>query len=351
MAKVRMGFVGAGAIAEYAAQSLLKHEDAVLAAVAEPSEDRRDAFVEKLGVQRGYATAQELFADDGVDGVYIAVPNKFHAPLAIEALEAGKHVLLEKPMAMCWAEANDIVQAAEHTGKVFMVGMNQRFGEDAQKLRDLVQRNKLGEVYHAKAYWCRREGIPRLGTWFGHKAMSGGGALLDIGVHVLDLCLWAMGHPKPVAVSGAVYTKFGHRGLGEGGWGKSDRKGLEFDVDDLASALIKFENGATLQLDASWAAHMAKGNRMGVELFGTEAGASISPLMMFHQNPETEAYDVVEEVEAEEMFPHRDRMHHFVNVILERETLCVTPEQALMVQRIIDAIYDSAESGCEVRLD
>lgn len=167
---------------------------------------------------------EELLADKEVDAVYVAVPNKFHAPLACQTLAAGKHVILDKPMALSHAQALQVAKAAEQSGKTFFLGMNQRFTEGAQQIRSLVEAGVLGEIYHAKAYWIRREGIPRLGTWFGNKEVAGAGSLFDIGVHFLDLCLHLLGNFNPVSVFGASYTKFGNRGLGEGGWGLSDRE-------------------------------------------------------------------------------------------------------------------------------
>ncbi len=351
MTQVRIGIIGAGQISESCTTAVRKHAHADVVAAHDPNADRLRALCEKFAIPRAYARVDDLLADPEVDAVYIAVPNRFHAPLSRQALEAGKHVVLDKPFALNLAEAEGVAAAARKAGKLFLLGMNQRYREDSQKIRSLVEAGVLGEIYHAKAYWFRRSGIPKLGTWFGSKAMAGGGCLLDIGVHLLDLCLHTAGKWDPVSVSGATYTKFGNRGMGEGGWGRSDREDLAFDVDDFASALIRFADGSTVTLDVSWAAHMPEGDRMDVRLYGTEAGAGLYPARLFRNDPMREDYDVVEKPRAAVPLPHADRFHNFINAIRGEEKLLVSLEQALCVQRILDAIYASARDGAEVRLD
>lgn len=351
MSQIRFGLIGAGAIAHVGSKSILAHEQASIATAYDPHAGRLDELCEKFEIPHKHTSAAKLFADASVDAVYIAVPNKFHAPLAIEALQAGKHVILDKPFAMSLAEAEAVAAAAGATDKVFALGMNQRFVKDCQKIKTLTEQGVLGDVYHAKAYWFRRAGIPRMQTWFGSKPLAGGGALLDIGVHLLDLCLYTMGNFEPVAVSGATYTKFGNRGIGEGGWGKSERDpSLKFDVDDFASALIKFANGASVTLDVSWAAHAEEASRMNVQLYGTEGGATLYPAKVFRDDPLRD-YDVIDNVKADIAYPHCDRFHNFINAVLGKEQPCCTLEQALVVQQILDGIYESCRTGREVRID
>jgi len=348
---VRYGFIGAGAISHSSAKAVQANDNSVVTAAWDPSAERLKELCEDKGIATQHDSAESLLADPNVDAVYIAVPNKFHAPYAKQALEAGKHVILDKPFAMNVQEALGVAGAVKSSGKLFTLGMNQRFRADSQKIRSVVQAGELGDIYHAKAFWFRRSGIPRLGTWFGNKALAGGGALLDIGVHLLDVCLHTMDNFEPVAVMGATYTKFGNRGLGEGGWGKSDREGLTFDVEDFASAMIRMKNGATVSLDVTWACHTAEGNKMDVHFFGTEGGASLYPAKIFRNDPLRAEYDVIENVRGDVPMPHEDRFTNFTNAILGTEELCTTLEQALAVQRILDGIYESSKTGHEARID
>lgn len=347
---VTYAVIGAGAISRSACKSIQGNEDSRVLGLYDPHRARARELAAAHDIRTVFASAAELISCAQVDAVYLAVPNKFHAEYALQCLNAGKHVILDKPFAMNLAEAKEVAAAAQRSGRQFMVGMNQRFGEGPQKIRRLVERGVLGEIYHAKTFWQRRQGIPRLGTWFGNKALAGGGAMLDIGVHMLDLCLFLLGNFEPKTVSGSVYTKFGNRGLGEGGWGKSDREAIAFDVDDFASATIRLSGGVSVTLDATWACHTAEADRRDVQLFGTEAGAGVFPARLFRQDPLRTGYDVVEDVAADLRWPHQDRFTNFTNAILGREELAVTLEQSLAVQSILDAVYESSRTGHEVNL-
>jgi predicted dehydrogenase len=352
LSEVRFGFIGAGQIAYYAAEAVLRHPDARLVAIQDLSLERLKTLQKKFSLQYAHEKIEDLLANKDVDAVYIAVPNKFHIPLTIQALEAGKHVLLEKPFAMNADEAAKAIAIAEKSGLTLMLGMNQRFTADSQKIKQLVEQGVLGDIYHAKAYWFRRAGIPKLGTWFANREMAGGGSLYDIGVHMLDLCLWTMNNFEPVSVTGATYTKFGNRGLGEGGWGLSDRvDSAPFDVDDFATALIRFANGASVSLDTSWACHQASGSREGVDVYGTEGGATLRPAKLFRGSAGLPAtYEIVDELKMSLKMPHQERFHNFINYLRGEEELCVTTHQALVVQKILDAIAESNRTGKEVRL-
>lgn len=351
MSHLNFGFIGAGQISHHSAGIVNKHPHARVVAVQDPHTDRVRELCAAHEIPKACTTADEIFSDPEVDAVYIATPNKFHVPLTVQALEAGKHVILEKPFAMSYSEALLAAETAKRMGKVLTLGMNQRFGKAPQTVRALVQAGMLGEIYHAKAFWFRRTGIPRLGTWFGNRELAGGGCLYDIGVHFLDLSLYLMDNFEPVSVYGATYTKFGHRGLGEGGWGKSDRAEIPFDVEDFATGLIRFANGATVSLDVAWACHAEDDNRADVHLYGTEAGAHAMAGKVLRRDPATGEYLVVQNLRSEVQYPHADRFHNFINHLRGEEELCVTLEQALTVQKILDAIAESSVTGREVRLD
>jgi predicted dehydrogenase len=326
------------------------HPDSQITAVQDVNPERLSELCAKCEIPKSYETAEELFADSEIDAVYIAVPNKFHVPLTIQALAAGKHVILEKPFAMNAAEAEQAVEAARKHGRVLTLGMNQRFEENSQIFRSLVESNAFGEIYHAKAAWLRRSGIPKLGTWFGSRDLAGGGCLYDIGVHVLDLCLYVVGNFEPVSAYAATYSKFGARGLGEGSWGRSENSGLAFEVEDFATGLIKFSNGFTVSLDVTWARHSDLNDRVEVELFGTDAGGQVYAGKVFRHDPELGAHYTVDKPKAPIVFPHKDRFHNFINHLQGTEPLCVTMEQALVVQKILDALAKSARTGGSVSI-
>ena len=294
------------------------------------------------GLLRAYATVEELIGDGNLNAVSIAVPNVFHAEMAFAALRAGKHVLLEKPMATSYGEAAAIAEAARNSGKVFTVGMNQRFTEESQIIKALAERGDLGEIYHAKAYWFRRSGIPVLGTWFNRKEMAGGGGLYDIGVHLLDLCLHLMDNFEVQSVSGATYSKFGPRGLGGGTWGMSEPDSDVFDVDDFATAFIKMKNGATVSLDVSWAIHQKEASRHNVALHGTEAGAGVFPTEIYRYGREKGEYEVVTPQNVKIPYPHNCRFANWLESILEKDKLLVSLSEALEVQKILDASSSQA---------
>jgi predicted dehydrogenase len=349
MDTIRLGLIGAGAIAHFTAAEFARHPAARLVAVADPSIERAGELARTFSIATACASAAELL-DQDLDAVYIAVPNVLHAPLAIAALESGRHVLLEKPFAIDLAAAERVAEAARDAGCTLMIGMNQRFDPAVQRARLLLADGALGEVYHAKAWWRRRSGIPRIGSWFTHREAAGGGALLDIGVHMLDACLHLIGAPRVVGVSGATATRFGNRGLGDGAWGRSEREHPDFDVEDFATALIRLEGGATIALDAAWAMHQDGADRRGIELFGTEGTLSVFDQRLYKDAADG-AYATIERPATAALpFPHMSRAAHFVNVLLGSETPLVTVDEALAVQAVLDAIYSSAATGREVVL-
>lgn len=349
METVGFAIVGAGMIAHHCGEEINAHENGKIVAATDINETRLKALQASLKIPSIYSQAEEMFADPAVDAVYIAVPNKFHAPLSIQALEAGKHVILDKPFALNFEEAAAVAAAAKRSGKLFTLGMNFRFMPGAQNIRSQVAAGKLGDIYHIKSFIYRRAGIPKFGTWFSQKEMSGGGVMLDVGVHILDVALYIIDNFEPVSVSGKTYREFGHRGIGEGGWGMSDAGDHKFDVEDFATALIRMKNGMTVDLDVSWAIHRKDEGSMDVQLFGSEGGATVFPAEIFKYGPGEGEYQIVQNPKGELRHPHKNRFHNFINAILGTEELCVTIDQALAVQKILDGIYKSSEEGMEVR--
>ena len=346
---VRVGMIGAGQIARLHCEGILKHSQGQVSAVADLNRNRAKALADHFDIGRVTTKWEDFLDDPNIDAVSIALPNFLHAPVSIACLNAGKHVLLDKPFALSYRDAHKVAAAARKVGKIFMLGMNQRFSNNAQTVKALIKRGTLGEIYHAKAYWLRISGAPTFGTWFCRKDMAGGGAMLDIGVHVLDLAMHLMDNWEPVSVVGATYTKFGNRGLGEGGWGMSDSKKKIFDVDDFATALIKFKNGATLQLDASWAL-LREANAHDVQLYGTEAGMSTFPPKFFRMGKKKGDYKTTEPKNVKIAYPHCNRMVNWIDVILGKDKPMCTVEESLTVQKVLDAVYKSSTTGKEISI-
>jgi len=343
-----VAIIGAGGIGLDHIRSFQSHPAARVVALAEVSPERGREAAATYDIPDLVTDYQLLLARSDIDVISIALPNYLHAQVALDALRAGKHVMVDKPMATNARDAAKVVAAAKKSGTLLMVGQNQRFTPEIQTARQLVTKGVLGDVYHAKTAWTRRTGIPRIGSWFTQTKFAGGGSTYDIGVHALDRCLFLMGEFDAAAVSGQTYTKFGNRGLGDGGWGKGEIDPQKpFDVDDLSVALIKLKSGRTVLLETSWAAHLEDDGFNGTQLFGTEAGLLVPPLKLFRPSPT--GY-ITESITPRADLVHPNRMCHFIDCLLGKAKPYVKPSESLAVQKILDAIYASARTGREVRL-
>lgn len=343
MKNVRIGLIGAGGWGRDHARGYTSASNVNLVAVADIDAAKANALAAEFNVPKAYGTIDELLADTSVDAVSIVIPNAFHAEVAIQALEAGKPVMLDKPFALCLADAQRVVDKAREAGVTFMMGMNQRFNRDTQILKRHIGNGALGEIYHAKAYWLRRSGVPNIGSWFSRKELSGGGPMIDIGVHLLDVCLHLMDNFDPVSVTAATYAKLAPR------LPAVQAAGETFNVEDFATAVIRMRNGATVQLEASWMLHQADANRQDVELYGTKAGATLYPVRL-HRKGEA-GYEHIEPAPMEDLpFSHCSRYQHFAEVLQGKAEQLVSWEQSLAVQRILDAVYQSAREGREIVL-
>jgi predicted dehydrogenase len=340
--------IGAGAIGLDHIQSFQQHPAAKVVALAEVSPERGREAADRFRIPELVTDYKKLLARPDIDVVSIALPNWLHAPVALDALRAGKHVMLDKPMATNARDAARLVTEAKKRRVLLMVGQNVRFAPEVQTAKQLIAQGALGEVYHAKTAWQRRSGIPRIGSWFTQKRFAGGGCTYDIGVHALDRCLYLLGEFDAAAVSGQTWAKFGPRGQGNGTWGKGEIDPKKpFDVDDLAVALIKLKSGRTVLLEVSWAAHQPLNDFNGTQLYGTEAGLLFPPLQLFRS---TKLGYAAESVSPLPPLVNPNRMVHFIDCLLGRAEPYVKPAESLAVQKILDAIYRSAATGREVRL-
>ena len=344
--KVRVGVIGTGGIANAAhlpGYAQIPDECEIAALCDIDGEALRKTAEKYPQATQTFDDYRKLLEMDDLDAVSVCTPNYAHHGPAVAALKAGKHVLCEKPIAMNAREAEEMVATARKEKKILQVGYMSRFSPANQTLKKFIDAGELGEIYYARAEAMRVRGIPGWGVFI-DKSKQGGGPLIDIGVHILDLTLWLMGHPKPTYASGVTYQKFGTRGDVVGFMGQWDHK--NFTVEDMASALIRFENGASVVLEASFVANL-KEELNGTILLGTEGGAQTSPLTITQ-----ERHGSVFSFEPK--IPNRDRNSYhaeikdFVRCIREGDEPLVTGEHGLMVSRIMDAIYRSSDEGREV---
>ena len=300
-----------------------------------------------------YTDYREVLKRDDLDFVDICTPNYLHAEIAIAALERGLNVFCEKPDAVSPELALAMKAAAEKAGKVLMVMRNNRFAEISSYAKSFIEQGRMGEIYAGRCAWQRRRGIPGKGGWFTTKAQSGGGPLIDLGVHMIDLAIWLMGNPRPVAVSGATFNKFaGNEGPADSvnaqfGDAKS---GGTFDVEDFAMGFIRFENGAVLQIEFSWASNIKEEHRF-VELRGTKAG------LTWLDGGSLEIYGEDNGRLLNTSFAgpyggngHQLNISHFLDVLDGKAEPCFKPQQGVDMIKILAGLYESARTGREVVL-
>lgn len=357
MKKINVAIIGTGGISECHIEGYKKNPNVELYALCDINRGRVETKAVKYGLapERIFTdTAKMLSALPEIDAVSVCTWNNAHAECSIAALKAGKHVLCEKPMAMNAKEARAMKAAADKAGKLLMIGFVRRHGNDARIVKDFVDKGALGEIYYAKAAYLRRNGNP--GGWFGDLSRSGGGPLIDLGVHVIDFVRYVIGNPQPVSVYGATFHKLGNRSNLKSGQSylaadaKSRAKEV-CDVEDLATAMIRFDSGTVMQVEASFSLNL-KNERGDIEFFGTKAGAKLDPKLEIFS--EWNDYMVNVGFDADTALSFNDlfaqEINHYVNCILGKTTCIAPAEDGVVMMRILDAIYKSAATGHEVRL-
>ena len=306
-------------------------------AVCDLDKTHAEEVASEYKIQNVYTNHLDMLENKDIDAVSVCLPNFLHAPISIDALNAGKHVLCEKPPARSAPEAKAMADAATENGKTLMYALVQRFGGNAQRLKQLVTAGELGDIYFGKAAYVRRRGIP-IGKegWFVDRERSGGGALIDIGVHALDCIWWLMGSPRPVEIMGAVYSHFGHLVPDD----------VKYDVDDGTFAQIHFENGATIILETTWALNLPGDNY--IKVAGTKAGATLNPFTLY---TEEDGKEVDKPLNAPRINGFDEEVKHFVGCIVDAEEPISSAEQGIMLMQMLDGIYESAKKGQSVHID
>jgi predicted dehydrogenase len=352
---VRVGVIGAG-MGGVHVRGFLKHQERIkVVALADVDEQRMDRVV-RACTEAG-AAAPQRFTDyrkmldvDEIEIVLIATPNFLHAPMAVDSLRAGKHALVEKPASDTVEGARQILDAVRETGNRCMIGVSNRFRTEIGRLKAIIERGDFGNIYFVKTGWTRRDGIP-IGSganWFVDHDRAGGGPLIDLGVHVLDLAWWLMGCPKPESVTGVTYDPF-----------IRNMKGVKADVEDLAAGFIRFADGAALFLEASWASHTDR-ERGYCALLGTKSGIDIDlypvadgKVFRMYTQKKGDLYDVT--------LPQYDRLDwqpvlcdqllYFAGCIRKGKPNMADAQEGLDVMRMLCGLYRSAETGHEVLLE
>ncbi len=352
--KLKIGIIGCGGIANGKHMPALSRvKEVEMVAFCDIIKERAEKAAKQYGTPdaKVYEDYKELLKDTSIDVVHVLTPNREHSFITVDALESGKHVMCEKPMAINTAEAQKMLDAAKRTGKKLTIGYQNRFRADSQFLKEACDAGELGEIYYAKATALRRRGVPTWGV-FMNKEEQGGGPLIDIGTHSLDLTLWMMNNYKPKMVVGTVYKKLGHQTNQGNNFGNWDPE--QYTVEDSAFGFIVMENGATISLESSWALNIGKnGGEAMTTLCGTEAGADMKGGLHINSirhnrqcdeevNLKAGGVDFFEGASSE---PADVEAHQWIQAILNDTDPIVLPEQAIVVTQILEAIYKSAAEG------
>lgn len=361
MKNPKLAIVGAGFMAHYHYEGFTLAGSEIVA-IADSNLDRAKAFCEGREIKHTYSSMQEMLAaHPDIDGLSIITPNKFHNPLTVEALKKGKHVFCEKPPALNARELKEMKDAAESSGKILMFNFNNRARPESQAIYNYIKNNRVGKINSAQATWIRRAGIPAFGSWFTSKAFSGGGAMIDL-PHMLDLALWFMGYPEPDYLLGVTYNDFMGNQAFKGPWGMPDLSGIT-DVESSCHAMVTFKSGQSLMIRSSWAELVERelvsvtfqGSKMGgkVErLFGIDGvdATSFDSVKLF-----TEEYgnqvNLDIKAEKDESMGRIGNAKNFAESIAGAAKPNNTPREALIIMKILDALYESAASGKPVQIN
>lgn len=357
--KYRIGIIGCGGIANGKhLPSLSKLTNVELVAFCDIIQESAETAAAKYGIEGALVCEdyKEVLQDATIDIVHVLTPNISHAEIAIAALEAGKHVMCEKPMAKTAEDARRMVETAKRTGKKLTIGYNNRFRADSQHLKNVCAEGELGHIYFAKAHAIRRRAVPTWGVFLDEEK-QGGGPLIDIGTHALDLTLWMMDNYKPKVVLGTSYHELSQKENAANAWGPWDPS--KFTVEDSAFGMIVMENGATIILESSWALNTLEVDEAKCSLSGTEGGADMKGGLRINGEKHSRLYTTEVDLKAggvafydgaSESAADKE-MRAWINAIDQDIEPVVTPEQAYVVSQILEAIYESARTGKAVYLN
>ncbi|PRO65942.1 gfo/Idh/MocA family oxidoreductase [Alkalicoccus urumqiensis] len=342
---IRIGIIGAGGIARGRHIPVLKELEAQVEVTAVCDVNIETAKQAAVEFSHPFVTSEYAEVFSRVDAVVICTPNKFHAEIAIAALEAGKHVMCEKPMSMTAGEAQAMTAAASKSNKTLMIAYHYRAMKESQAAKKLIDAGEIGTPMVARAQALRRRKVPGWGV-FTNKELQGGGSLIDFGCHFLDLAVWLLGSPKPVEVSGNTYNQLSSMPGQINQWGRVDNE--SFEVDDHVTGYVRFDNGATLLFETSWAANV-KDDKEYCSISGDTGGVDLFPLEVNQAKHGMLMDSTMNWLPGEEE-PGLLQMQNFLDAVRGEAELIVKPEEAVRIQQIIDGLYESAETGRSVQL-
>ena len=356
---IRLGIIGCGAIGALHADAAQQAGSSVVGC-CDLDPVKASSFATRLGGCTPYTELDGLLSRSDLDAVVVCVPNVAHRSIALEAITAGKDVLLEKPIALNLAEGRQIAVAADEHQRIVQINFVCRESPTSRQVRRMIDAGRLGRIVHAKAILHRRRGIPGLGRWFTTRAQSGGGVLIDLGVHLIDLVRDLLGRPTAVRVSGTCSSTFGAPLIDytyEEMWAGPPNHEGTFDVEDAATALIRFDNGVALDLSVSWASNLPEGLiPNGIYLDGDRAGVFFDiwgTRIEMGTEQDGALLDVTPRCAAQDPWLDGWRRQHatFANHVRERTVPGASLDEGLAAQAILDAIYQSADRGAEVAIE
>ncbi len=359
MNKLKIGIIGCGGIAfGKHMPSLKKLSNAEMVAFCDIIPEKAEKAAKEFGIANAkvYTDYKDLLKDLSIDVVHVCTPNREHSFITVDSLEAGKHVMCEKPMAKTYAEAKEMLDAAKRTGKKLSIGYQNRYNPEAQYLKKCCENGELGEIYFAKAHALRRRAVPTWGVFLNEEE-QGGGPLIDIGTHALDLALWMMDNYKPKMVAGSSYRKLADQTETANAFGDWDPK--EYTVEDSAFGFIKMENGATIFLESSWALNTLDVKEAKCSLCGTLGGADMEGGLRINGIKNNKQYVEIPDLSAGGVAfyeggtasPADLEAKYWIESIINDTDPLVLPEQAIVITQILEAIYKSAKTGTPVYFD
>ncbi|MGH7179594.1 MAG: Gfo/Idh/MocA family protein [Tepidisphaeraceae bacterium] len=342
----KVGFIGAGGIALMHMQYLKKIDGVGIAAASDVSAAALERARDEYAIPSIYADHREMLKKEAdLDAISVCTPNGLHARNTIDALEAGKHVMVEKPMAMSATEAQSMNDAAKRANKKLIVGFQYRFDPKSRMIHDQISSGAFGKVMYVRCQALRRRGIPNWGV-FGRKDLQGGGPMIDIGVHVLEMAHYMIGSPNPVSATGNTWTFFGNKPSDTSCmWPNWDHK--TYSVEDMAAGMVRFDNGAILTIEASFVAHIEK-DIWNVNVMCEKGGANWETGQIFADYAKQQMNMTPGHVDRPDIF--EAKMRHFVDVCRDGKENVSPGEHGMMVQKMLDGVYASAEKGREVEI-